>query len=130
LSEEIPSIMNLEPTATRMSNNTAARTLAIRELNDSFRRTFVGGAVMITDGVERLPAVDRSALLRAVRAFEAFDSGNDPYREHDFAAVELDGRSYFWKIDYHDLSMEAGSPDPADPAVTCRILTIMCAEEY
>jgi hypothetical protein len=35
-----------------------------------------------------------------------------------------------FKIDYYDKSLEFGSPDPADPTVTERIITIMLAEEY
>jgi len=122
--------MNREPSATTMSTNAAASTLFIRKLNDSFRSTFIGGTVMITNGVEGLPALDRSTLLRAVRAFEAFNSDNDPHGEHDFGSIDLDGSRYFWKIDYYDATMDGGSPDPSDPAVTRRVLTIMRAEEY
>jgi Protein of unknown function (DUF3768) len=102
----------------------------IRDLNDAFRRTFIGGAVVVTAGVEALPANQRLSVLAKVRAFAAFTADNDPHGEHDFGAVEQDGERCFWKIDYYDRAMDAGSPDAADPSVTTRVLTIMLAEEY
>jgi hypothetical protein len=74
---------------------------------------------------------DRLAdLLDLVRAFDRFTPDNDPYGEHDFGAIELSGDRYFFKIDYYDLSKTAASPDPANPAVTQRVMTIMRADEY
>jgi Protein of unknown function (DUF3768) len=35
-----------------------------------------------------------------------------------------------FKIDYFDQNLSMHSPDPADPAVTQRVITIMLAEEY
>ena len=55
---------------------------------------------------------------------------NDPHKEHDFGSFEIAGRKFFFKLDYYDLAMEFGSEDPADPAKTMRVLTIMLAEEY
>ena len=45
-------------------------------------------------------------------------------------SIKIDGETFFWKIDYYDQSMEMGSPDPADPNVTKRVLTIMKSDEY
>lgn len=102
----------------------------IRELNDLFRRTFIGGAVMLTPGIQALGIEAQTAVVSLVREFSAFDDGNDPYAEHDFGSVEHGGVTIFFKIDYYDRSMEAGSDDPADPRRTTRVLTIMTAEEY
>ncbi len=113
-----------------MTSTTVSKSECIRTLNDAFRRTFVGGMVMVTAGVEALPGEQRRSLLAKVRAFEAFGEDNDPHGEHVFGAVDEAGVRYFWKIDYYDRATECGSPDPADPAVTTRVLTIMRADEY
>ena len=113
-----------------MTSTTVTTAERIRALNDAFRRTFVGGIVMITAGVEAMPAEQRRSLLQKVRAFDAFTDDNDPHDEHDFGAVDEDGVRCFWKIDYYDRNTEFGSPDPTDPAVTTRVLTIMRADEY
>ena len=59
-----------------------------------------------------------------MREFAAFSPDNDPYGEHDFGAIEWDSIRVFFKLDYYDRDMRFGSPDPADPAVTTRVLTI------
>jgi hypothetical protein len=101
----------------------------IRALNDAFRRSFAGGAVVVTAGVAAMPAVQRRSLLRMVRDFEAFDEDNDPHREHDLGIVEIGDIRCLWKTDY-DREMETLSLDPADPSVTTRVLTVMLVEEY
>ncbi len=100
----------------------------IRALNDAARGTLIGCRVMLTSGVQalgRLPEV-----LAAVRSFDDFNADNDPYSEHDFGSIELFDEKIFWKFDYYDRDLTYGSPDPADPSVTVRVLTIMLAEEY
>ena len=68
--------------------------------------------------------------MRSVREFDDFKEENDPHGEHDFGAIKLDSVSAFWKVDYYDRAMTMGSPDPTDPTVTTRVLTVMLAEEY
>ena len=102
----------------------------IRELNDDFRRSFVGGVVVFTAVVEALTGAQRSSILAKVRAFATFTEDNDPHAEHDFGVVEDGDVRCFWRIDYYDREMELMSPDPSDPAVTTRVLTIMLADEY
>ena len=102
----------------------------IRQLNDALRSSFAGGLVMVTRGVEALPREMRRALLAEVRAFSAFTVDNDIHGEHDFGVIERDGIKCFWKIDYYDREMEMMSPDPGDPDVTTRVLTVMLADEY
>ena len=102
----------------------------IRQLNDSFRQTFTGGNVVLTQGVDALSADVKAEALRCVRNFDHFDRDNDPHGEHDFGSFEIAGERFFFKLDYYDLEMEGGSEDPADPAKTTRVLTVMKAEEY
>jgi hypothetical protein len=113
-----------------MATCTTSKTDQIRTLNDAFRQSFVGGRVMMTSGVNALDDADRHALLAAVQSFEDFSPDNDPHGERDFGSIDIRGSRFFWKLDYYDLNCHGGSPDPADPAVTTRVLTIMRAEEY
>jgi hypothetical protein len=107
-----------------------SKTELIRQLNDTFRRTFVGGRVMLTSGVDALPPDVKASVLETVRLFDKFDSGNDPHHEHDFGAFEIEGERYFFKLDYYSPDLNAGSEDPSDPKQTTRVLTIMLASEY
>ena len=102
----------------------------IRALNDAFRRSFIGGRLVVTAGFQSLPASQRNSILRKVRAFSQFNEDNDPHCEHDFGIIEDNGARCLWKIDYYDQDMELMSPDPANPVVTTRVLTIMLADEY
>src|SRR5450755_4063442 len=102
----------------------------MRVLNDNFRSTFVGGQVVMTQGVDALPIDTKARVLLAVQSFSNFTKDNDPHREHDFGNFNVEGESYFFKVDYYALDMHAGSEDPADPEKTTRVLTIMRADEY
>lgn len=121
---------SLAMTSANHQQEAVDRTATIRGLNDAFRRNPTAGRAVITPGVSSLPHEQRLALLMAVVGFDNFNAGNDPYNEHDFGAIEQDGVSYFWKIDYFDQDYEMGSPDPSNPHVTRRVLTIMRADEY
>ena len=85
-----------------MTSTTMSPAERIRALNDAFRRTFVGGAVVITAGVEAMPVDQRRSLLAKVRAFDAFSEDNDPHGEHDFGAVDEGGVRCFWKVDLYE----------------------------
>ena len=102
----------------------------LRALNDQLRTTFVGGAVMITQGLEAIPIPKRRLILEQVRRFDAFTEDNDPYGEHDCAILEVEGERIMFKIDCYDREVNLHSPDPSNPAVTTRVLTIMLASEY
>ncbi|MBP1885730.1 DUF3768 domain-containing protein [Sinorhizobium mexicanum] len=113
-----------------MATASSPRECRIRELNDALRTTFGTGRVMLTSGVQVLDESERAELLNAVQQFNDFTAANDPYGEHDFGRVVVGGKGYFWKIDYFDSDLQYQSPDPADAAVTTRVLTIMREDEY
>lgn len=103
----------------------------IRELNDAFRMKGEGkGSIMVTVGVQALGDTLTKEAMLAVKEFSDFSKDNDPWGEHDFGAVEIGGQKIFWKLDYYDPSLTAGSENPANEAVTHRVLTIMLASEY
>jgi Protein of unknown function (DUF3768) len=102
----------------------------IRDLNDQLRRSLTEGVLVMTKGIIALGATRQLAVLSAIAAFDAFSPENDPYGEHDFGAFTVEGERILFKIDYLDRALTGHSPDPADPTVTTRVLTVMLGEEY
>ena len=102
----------------------------IKELNDRFRQSFLGGDVLLTTGFQALSTNTQSNAIEAIQKFDNFTKDNDPYGEHDFGEVVVDKQKVWFKIDYYGLDVQSGSPDPSDPAVTKRVLTIFLPEEY
>ena len=82
----------------RENEDRSAKRAKIRVLNDALRKSFRGGRVMMTAGVAALEATVRNGVVEKIRSFDAFDDDNDPWGEHDFVSVELDGQTYFAKI--------------------------------
>ena len=107
-----------------------ARAARICDLNDAFRTTLEGGQIVITGGVVARGLAFHREMIAQIRGFASFEADNDPYGEHDFGALTVRGKKIFFKIEYFDRDLTYGSPDPADPSVTARVLTIMLAEEY
>ena len=102
----------------------------VRQLNDIFRSTLIGGKILLTTGVAELQPELVKELLKQISEYQDFNKDNDPYCEHDFGALKLSVHKFFFKIDYYDKSYKYGSEDPTDPNVTARVMTVMLAEEY
>ena len=107
-----------------------AHTDIVRSLNDQLRRDFSFGAAFMTPGVAALGVDAVERIVKTVAVFDDFCHDNDPYTEHDFGSFEVAGHTIFFKIDYYSKDMQMGSPDPSDPLVTTRVLTIMLASDY
>jgi len=94
----------------------------IRRKNDVFRKTFIGGRIVITQGVQYSPHLE--TIFSKVKSFDDFNDGNDPYGEHDFGKVVIEGTEYFFKIDYYDDQYQYFKEDGN------RVMTIMRTDEY
>ena len=103
---------------------------SIALLNDQARTTLTNCKLIITQGIDLLGNDAVDCIFNLVKSFDDFSGRNGPFGEHDFGAFEYEGNTIFWKIDYYDLDLINQSPDPSDPHVTRRVLTIMLGEEY
>ena len=106
------------------------QTERIRTLNDDLRRNLGHGHAFMTPGVAALGAEAVARIVKTIEVYDDFCHANDPHEEHDFGSFEADGHTIFFKIDYYDTTLTQHSPDPGDPSVTKRVITIMLAEEY
>ena len=127
-----------------MSAGTLSRSERLARLNDRARQAMGLACVAVaTEGFRALPEQDQSRVRELVETFDAFTPDNDPYGERDFGAIYQDGEGHwtttrpaysvetvFWKIDTYDQNLQFGSEDSANPAITCRVITIMLASEY
>ena len=105
-------------------------TSTIRRLNDELRRNPARGLAVITPGIAALGPEAVQQILRTISGYDDFRTEDNPYGENDFGAFEVNAEKVFFKIDYYDKALNAHSPDPSDPEVTKRVLTIMLANEY
>jgi len=94
----------------------------IAHKNDIFRKTFIGGKVLLTSGVN--DSDNLQEVIKAVQNFDTFTPDNDPHLERDFGKVTVNSDDYFWKVDYYDDNYEFFKTDGN------RVLTIMRADEY
>ena len=97
----------------------------IAKLNDEFRRANPTQYILTSGVVSALPLND---VMYAVRHFNEFTEGNDPYGEHDFGSLTINGDKLFWKIDYYDQELKFGQ-EPLSSECR-RVLTVMLASEY
>ncbi|MDR3413464.1 MAG: DUF3768 domain-containing protein [Formivibrio sp.] len=102
----------------------------IRTLNDELRRNLPNGHAVMTTGIAALGPEAVARIIKTIAVYDDFCHANDPYGEHDFGSFEADGAVIFFKIDYYDRALTGHSPDPSDPSVTERVITIMLADEY
>ena len=101
----------------------------IAALNDELRQHLDRGTAVITPGVAAFGEETVARIIKTIEVYDDFCHANDPHEEHDFGAFDAEGQRVFFKIDYYDKALTMHSPDPSDPAVTQRVITIMLAAE-
>src|SRR5690606_31872588 len=113
-------------TSSKMSSN------AIAKLNDNLRgNIFAPSPNMVCFAGDVVHEPDKHfALMVKVFRYRDFNTDNDPAGEHDMGFFRHDGEDFMWKIDCYDQDMKFASPDPADPKVSIRVLTIFKARDY
>ena len=102
----------------------------IATLNDKFRKSFIGGEVLLSAGIAAMSSEDKANIVSLVQNFDNFTPDNNPYSENDFGTFDYKGEKILWKIDYYDLNNKYHSEDPSNPDITNRILTIMKVFEW
>ena len=102
----------------------------IATLNDNFRKSFIGGQVLLTAGIAAMSSEDKANIVSMVQNFNDFTEDNNVYDERDFGSFDYKGEKILWKIDYYDLNHKYMSEDPSNPDITNRVLTIMTVYEY
>lgn len=93
----------------------------LRLKNDNFRKTFLGGRVVVTPTIMNSPY--KEAIIQMVKDYSTFTMDNDPYNEHGQGSFHFHGSRFSWRIDYFDDSYRFFEEDGN------RVLTIMHSSE-
>lgn len=85
----------------------------IRHLNDRLRQECAHGAtgdnsVVVSSGVIAQGHAFVKAAQKAVAIYAAFTPDNDPWGEHDFGSIPLQGQTVLFKIDGVDAPSHNG----------------------
>ncbi|HEX7855007.1 MAG TPA: DUF3768 domain-containing protein [Sphingobium sp.] len=108
------------------------KTALIAELNDRVRHgldrtarivmTATCLAELARDDRQVSEALAQAEALAAIRHYAFKPTDGAERASGDFLVA---GKAVRFTIDYYDLALEWGSENPADPAVTTRVMTIM-----
>lgn len=101
----------------------------IRALNDNFRLSGRGGIIVMSICVQSLSLKLKDKIFHKIVEYEFSEDDKYDDFEHDMGFFEVGSLSVVWKIDCLDLGLVYYSPNPLDPKVTCRVLTVMLTSE-
>jgi Protein of unknown function (DUF3768) len=127
-------------TAEAIERSKATKVETIARLNDEVRAKLKinSPCLSLTMGILSLGRDELPRIVEGISTYESFGDGEDPFSERDFGVFDLpigDSKEKVvhkiaWKIDYYDNNLELNSPDPANPAFTCRIITVSIEGEF
>jgi hypothetical protein len=86
-----------------------AKTARIRALNDELRQDFAVGLAVMTPRIAALGPEAVARIVKTIAVFDDFCHANDPHEEHDFGGFDADGHRVFFKIDYKETALSAGT---------------------
>ncbi len=85
----------------------------------------LNGRIVVTPGVAEKGIVFVRNAVVACAMDGNFSDFTDPYADHSFGTLDVQGDRLYWQIDLYDADCECGSSAPADPSKTHRVVTIM-----
>ena len=98
----------------------------IRDRNDRVRNGKgipVVDIVVLSDAIKSMQYKSVITILYEIAKFDNLTKGNDPYGEHDFAALTVCDKNIMFKIDRFDKDLKMHGTDRF-------VMTVMLEEEY
>jgi hypothetical protein len=115
-----------------LTRDEVKRRIKIQQLNDRLRKTLprTQDMILILGDLRNEDYPIQMRAYQLARAFDAFTEENDPHGEHDCASFQMHNERVMFKIDYLDQNLKFHSPDPADPDITRRVMSLFYARDY
>jgi Protein of unknown function (DUF3768) len=103
----------------------------LREQNDAFKKTFVGGVIKFDRELQHWERSELQQITRCIQRYNKWPTDNGYRSAHDFGHIRYRGSHLFWAIHYQDAS-DIGKPsiDPTDPTKTQRLLMVVHIDWY
>lgn len=105
-----------------MPNTNNKHLHTIRQLNNKFRSTFIGGKVIETISIRTLSSKPKLDIINRIKCYSDFSKSPDD--DYSYGSFIYDRYQIFFKIDYWDVSGRHFSDAPWDEMKTNRVMTI------
>jgi hypothetical protein len=93
-------------------------------------RRFAAAKSFSRQASRELPDMVRASELEKIATFNDFNQENGPQQERGYGSFRPLRPEFCFKIDYFYLELEMASPDPAEPAITKRIMAMGLAQDW